>query len=137
MTITETAREFFEACETGRGWAGCAPYGHADASFSCQSGALAEVDTLEAYANWMRDLLGPVPDGHYEMKAFSTDDERGVVTAFAVFHGTQTGPGPVDPPTGKTVAADYVYAMEFDGDKIRHMTKIWNDAQALRALGWA
>ena len=60
-----------------------------------------------------------------------------VVTAFAVFHGTQTGPGPVDPPTGKTVAADYVYAMEFDGDKIRHMTKIWNDAHSLQQLGWA
>jgi len=41
------------------------------------------------------------------------------------------------PPTGKAVAADYVYVMEFEGDKIRHMTKIWNDAQSLRALGWA
>jgi hypothetical protein len=54
-----------------------------------------------------------------------------------VFKGTQTGPGPVDPPTGKSVAADYVYAMEFDGDRIRHMTKIWNDVQSLRELGWA
>jgi hypothetical protein len=43
----------------------------------------------------------------------------------------------VDPPTGKSVAADYVYAMEFDGDRIRHMTKIWNDADSLRELGWA
>jgi putative spermidine/putrescine transport system permease protein len=31
----------------------------------------------------------------------------------------------------------YVYAMEFDGEKIRHMTKIWNDAHSLRQLGWA
>ena len=27
--------------------------------------------------------------------------------------------------------------MEFDGDKIRHMTKIWNAGWALRELGWA
>jgi hypothetical protein len=27
--------------------------------------------------------------------------------------------------------------MDFDGDKIRHMTKIWADAWALKALGWA
>jgi hypothetical protein len=27
--------------------------------------------------------------------------------------------------------------MDFDGDKIRHMTKIWNDWITLRQLGWA
>jgi hypothetical protein len=137
MGITETAREFFEACETGQGWVGCAPYCHDDASFSCQADALAEIGTLAGYSDWMRDLLTPVPDGHYELKSFSTDEERSVVTAFAIFKGTQTGPGPVDPPTGKSVAADYVYAMEFDGDRIRHVTKIWNDVQSLRELGWA
>jgi len=137
MSITETAREFFEACETGRGWAECVQYCHDGASFSCQADALAEIRTLEGYTDWMRDLLTPIPDGRYELRSFSTDDERAVVTAFSVFKGTQTGPGPVDPPTGRAVAADYVYAMEFDGDRIRHMTKIWNDVQSLRELGWA
>jgi predicted ester cyclase len=137
MSITETAREFFEACETGRGWAECAQYCRDGATFSCQADALAEISTLEGYTDWMRDLLTPIPDGRYELKSFSTDDERAVVTAFGVFKGTHTGPGPVDPPTGKFVAADYVYAMEFDGDRIRHMTKIWNDVQSLRELGWA
>ena len=36
-----------------------------------------------------------------------------------------------------TVPAGNVYVMEFDGDKIRHMTKIWNDSHTLRQLGWA
>jgi hypothetical protein len=27
--------------------------------------------------------------------------------------------------------------MQFDGDKIRHMTKIWNDSISLKQLGWA
>ena len=137
MTIADTARDFFEACETGRGWAGCEQYCNSAATFSCQADALADVSTLEGYTNWMRDLLTPIPDGHYQLKSFSVDDERSVVTAFAVFEGTQTGPGPVDPPTGKSLAADYVYAMEFEGDRIRHMTKIWNDVHSLKEIGWA
>jgi hypothetical protein len=31
---------------------------------------------------------------------------------------------------------DYVYVMDFDGDKIRHMTKIWHSGLAIKALGW-
>jgi ketosteroid isomerase-like protein len=40
-------------------------------------------------------------------------------------------------PTGTAVVSDYAYVMEFDGNKIANMTKIWNDVQALRGLGWA
>ena len=137
MSITNTAREFFDACESGKGWAECAQYCRGGATFDCQADALGEITTLEGYTNWMRDLLVPVPDGHYELKSFSTDDDTSTVMAFAVFKGTQTGPGPVDPPTGNSVAADYVYAMVFDGDRIGHMTKIWNDGHSLRQLGWA
>ncbi len=137
MTIAETARTFFEACETGKGWAGCAQYCVHDATFSCQSQALAETHTLEAYTEWMKGLLTPLPGGRYELKGFAPDTERDVVLAFAVFHGTHTGDGGPVAPTGNRVSADYVYAMEFAGGKISHMTKIWNDAESLRALGWA
>ena len=137
MSITDDARDFFDACETGKGWDACKAWCHADATFSCQADALADVTTLEGYTEWMKGLLTPVPDGRYELKAFATDEPRNSVSAFAVFHGTHTGEGGPVPPTGKTVAADYVYVMEFDGGKIRNMTKIWNDAQSLKALGWA
>lgn len=137
MTMTETARAFFEACETGGGWAACAPFCSPEATFSCQSRALAETHTLEAYAEWMKGLLVPLPDGRYELKGFAADPDRDVVLAFAVFHGTHTGDGGPVPPTGRAAAADYVYAMEFAGGKITHMTKIWNDAESLAALGWA
>jgi hypothetical protein len=133
----EQARAFFEACETGKGWSECKGFCHPGATFSAQSGAIADIGTLEGYTEWMKNLLTPIPDGHYELKSFSEDEERQVVTAFAVFHGTQTGPGgPVDP-TGKTIAADYVYAMQFDSGLIKHMTKIWNDGISLEQLGWA
>ena len=85
----------------------------------------------------MKGLLTPIPDGHYELKCFAEDEERGCVSAFAVFHGTQTGPGGPGEPTGKKVAADYVYVMQFEDGRISHMTKIWNDAISLQQLGWA
>ncbi len=137
MSDIDTARAFFEACETGQGWAGCAAHCTPDAGFACQAGALAEVTTLEAYAEWMKGLLTPIPDGRYELKGFAEDAERGVVLAFAVFHGTNTGPGPADPPTGQATASDYVYAIQMAGGKVAHMTKIWNDGIALQQLGWA
>ena len=136
MSIKDVAFRFFDACDTGKGWSVCKEWCHEDATFSCQSGALADVSTVEAYAGWMAGLLGPIPDGRYELKSFAVDEERGNVAAFAVFHGTHTADGPV-PATGKAVATDYVYVLDFDGDRIRNMTKIWNDGHALRQLGWA
>lgn len=133
----DQAKLFFEACETGKGWAGCAAYCYPDATFSAQTGVLAEIESLEGYTEWMKGLFTPVPDGHYELKFFAEDVERNCVAAFAVFHGTQTGPGGPGEPTGKSIAADYVYVMEFDGDRIRHVTKIWNDTVSLVQLGWA
>ena len=135
--ISSQARSFFEACETGKGWEGCKQYCHPNASFSSQTGALAGITTLEGYCEWMKNLFTPVPDGHYELRFFGVDESRNTVAAYAVFHGTQTGPGGPGLPTGKTVAADYVYAMKFDGDRISSMTKIWNDGISLQQLGWS
>ena len=137
MTKYETAKAFFEACETGKGWEGCKPFCHEGASFSCQADALAETTALAEYAEWMKGLLAPVPDGRYKLTAFATDETRGTFVATAEFHGTQTGEGGPVAPTGKAVVSDYAYVMQFNGDKISHMTKIWNDVHALRGLGWA
>ena len=136
-TLSGSARKFFDACETGKGWAECRQYCHADATFSSQSEALTGVDTLEAYTEWMKGLLDILPDGTAEVRSFAVDEARQNVAAFGVFRGTHTGDGGPVPPTGKSAAADYVYVMDFDGDKIRHMTKIWNDGITMRQLGWA
>jgi hypothetical protein len=135
-SISETAEAFFVACETGQGWPGCAPYCTPDASFSAQAEPLLETTTLAAYADWMQGLLTVLTDGRYELKAFATDAGRHSVTAFATFIGTHLAGGPI-PPTGKTCHADYVYVMQFEGDRIAHMTKIWNAGITLRELGWA
>ena len=127
-SIKERAEQFFDACETGKGWDVCKEFCHPEASFSAQAGALADVDTVESYTEWMKGLLTPVPDGRYELRSFAVDEERNNVSAFAVFQGTHTGEGGPVPPTGNSVAADYVYV-------IRHMTKIWNDTITLQQLG--
>jgi len=135
--IQGQAELFFEACETGKGWEGCSEYCHPEATFSAQAAAIADVKTVQGYTEWMKNLLTPIPDGHYELKFFAADEKRACVAAIAVFHGTQTGPGGPGEPTGKTIEAEYVYAMQFEDGLIRHMTKIWNDTISLQQLGWA
>jgi predicted ester cyclase len=136
-SITTTARAFFDAVDTGQGWEGCSAYCHPDATFAAQAEPLAEISTLADYAEWMKGMMSVVPDGRYEMRSFAFDPDNQSVAAYAVFHATHTGEGGPVPPTGKSTSSDYVYVMEFDGDKIRHLTKIWNAGWALRELGWA
>ena len=136
MSMLETAHKFVDACDNSKGWEACKGYCHDSATFATQGDALAEIKTLKDYVEWAKGLAVPMPDARYELLSLAEDAERNNVTAAAVFHGTHT----VDagnPPTGKAVASDYVYIMDFDGGKIRHMTKVWNDGFALRALGWA
>jgi predicted ester cyclase len=136
-TITETARLFFDACETGEGWSGCQAYCTEDASFAAQSEPIAGIKTLEAYTECMKGLLGFMPDGRYEVMSFATDTERNNVSAYGVFSATHTGEGGPMAPTGKSTRTDYVYVMQFADGKIAHMTKIWNAPWAMKELGWA
>ena len=136
-SMTSVAEAFFAACETGKGWNGCRAYCAPDASFSAQAEPLLDVKTVEQYAEWMQAIVGILPDAHYEVKSLATDEARSNVAAYAVFHGTHTGPGGPVPPTGRSTSTDYVYVMQFEGDKIVHMTKIWHAGLAMKDLGWA
>ena len=136
-TMAETAKRFFDECEAGHGWAKCGQYCHPGATFTAQADTLSDMGTLEAYTEWMKGLMQLLPDGVAEVRSFAVDESRNNVVVFGVFRGTHTGEGGPVPATGKSAAADYVYVMDFDGDKIRHLTKIWNDVATLRQLGWA
>ena len=131
------AQAFFEACETGQGAAGVAPFIHADATFSAQAGAIAEIATLADYADWMKGLLAILPDGAYDLTAFAEDAARQTVVASAVFTGTHTAEGGPVTATGQAAQSDYVYVIKFSDGKVSHMTKVWNDGWALKQLGWA
>ncbi|MGH7067865.1 MAG: ester cyclase [Acetobacteraceae bacterium] len=135
-SITTTAREFFAACEAGKGWEACRAFCTPDASFAAQAEPLAGITTLAQYTDWMQGMMSVLPDGRYEVKSFATDAERHNVAAYAIFSGTHTGPGGPCPPTGKSMQTDYVYVMQFAGDNISHMIKIWNSGLAVKELGW-
>jgi predicted ester cyclase len=135
-SITEIAKEFFAQCEAGQGWEACRAYCKPDATFSAQAEPLADIRNLRHYTDWMKGLLMILPDAKYEVKSFATDTERNNVCAYGIFSGTHRGHGGPCPPTGKSTKTDYVYVMEFDGDKIRHMTKIWHAGLAMKDLGW-
>lgn len=136
-SMTEVAEKFFEACETGEGWDGCKAYCKPDATFSAQAEPLADLNSLEQYTEWMKGLCAIMSEAGYEIKSMATDEKRHNVCAYGVFSGTHTGEGGPVQPTGKRTSSDYVYVMDFDGDKIRHMTKIWHAGWAMKELGWA
>ena len=50
-SITETAKEFFAACEAGQGWDGCSQFCLPGATFEAQAEPLADVKTLRQYTN--------------------------------------------------------------------------------------
>jgi predicted ester cyclase len=137
VPVLEVARAFFDACDTGQGWEACQQYCTSDATFSAQAEPLADVHTLQQYTDWMKGLVTLLPDGRYEVKSFAADEQRNNVIAYGIFSGTHTGEGGPVPPTGKSAKADYVYVMDFEGDRIHHMTKIWNAGITLQQLGWA
>ena len=93
LSIATIAKQFFEACETGKGWAVCREWCTPEATFAAQAEPLADVRTLQQYTEWMKGLLTFIPDGRFELKSFATDDERNNVSAYAVFRGTHTGEG--------------------------------------------
>jgi len=136
-TVADTAAAFFDACESGRGWAECAQYCTPDAAFAAQSEALAEVTTIEGYTNWMQGLHTFMSDVSYDIEGFGVDAQRNCVVISAVFRGTHSGDGGPLPATGKSTASDYAYTLQFDGDKIAKMTKIWHSGMAMQELGWA
>lgn len=137
MTIKETALAFFDACETGKGWTVCKQWCAADASFSAQTDMFGDVKTLKEYTDSMAHIAEPLPDMRYEMIAFGVDEERNSICAAATFHATHTGEGGPVPPTGKSVATEYCYVIQFTDGLITGMTKIWNDGIAMRQAGWA
>ena len=139
MSAFENAKKFFAACEAPEGWAGCAPYCADGATLRAQSEPIADMNSLAAYAEWMKGF-GTVtaPGASYTLHASAWDEENRTALFFATYHATHSGEGGPIPATGKSTNSDYVYAVTMgDDDKVTHVTKTWNAPWALRELGWA
>jgi hypothetical protein len=138
MSAYDNAKAFFEACEAPKGWAGCQQYVADGATFSAQCEPIAEMTTIEEYADWMYGF-GTVtaPEAKYELHASAFDEANNTAIFFATYHAKHTGEGGPVPPTGKETHSQYVYAVTMDdAGKVSRMTKIWNPTWALSELGW-
>lgn len=138
MGKMDVAAQFFHACEGLKGSAGCADLVADGATFRAQSEPIAEITSLLDYCDWMKDLgEGPLAGCQYKIINSAFDDSTSTGIFFAVLHATHSGDGGPVEPTGKSVDADYVYAITVNDDgKVSHMTKIWNAPWSLRELGW-
>ncbi len=139
MSAFETATKFFHACETLQGWPGCKDYVVAGAPFSAQSEPLADIQSVEAYCEWMAGLgKGPLEGCEYELHSSSYDEASKNGHFFATFTATHVGEGGPVPPTQQQTTTEYVYPLTMnDEGKVEKMCKIWNAPWALRELGWA
>ncbi len=138
MNSFEVASKFFEACETPLGWEGCKEYVAEGATFSAQSEPLVDIDTVQGYCDWMHGFGTVIsPEGSYELHASSYDETTRTALFYATYHGKHTGDGGPVPPTGKSTASHYVYAVQMNEQgKVEHMVKIWNAPWAMKELGW-
>ena len=138
MTAFENAKKFFDACEAPKGWAGCKEYVAENASFFAQSEPLTEINTVEAYCDWMYGFGAIAPGATYDLHASAYDEENGKAMFFATYNAKHTGEGGPVPPTQKETHSHYVYVLTMNADnKVETMVKIWNAPWALNELGWA
>lgn len=139
MSAFENAKAFVDALESFKGWEGCRQYVVDGAPFSCQASALADVTTVEGYAQWVIGFGTVIaPGATYDTHAFAWDDERNVAVFVATYNARHTGEGGPVPPTNKEAHSEYVYTLFMNDDgKVERVVKIWNDGWAMKQLGWA
>src|SRR5580704_1110182 len=80
----------------------------------------------ERLSDWMKAMMTVLPGRHLRPEVVCRRRPPWQRHCHAVFNGSHTGPGGPMLPTGKQASTEYVYVMQFSGDKISHMTKIWN-----------
>ena len=138
MVAFDVAKAFFHACESLKGWEGCAEFVADGATFDAQCEPLTEVTSVESYCEWMAGLGGgPLQGCHYDLHSCCWDEDNKTALFFATFHGKHAGEGGPVFATGMSTQSHYVYAITMNDDnKVQSMIKIWNAPWALTELGW-
>lgn len=139
MSGFEVAQQFFQACETPLGWAGCKAFVSPDSTFSAQCEPLADITSIEDYCDWMKAFGTVTAAGaSYTLHTQAWDEKTRTATFFATYHATHVGEGGPVPPTNKSTNSHYVYVIEVGEDNlVCSLTKIWNAPWAMTELGWA
>jgi len=135
-TIETTATSFHHACMTGKGWEACRQYCTPDATFAHEGEMFADIHTLEQYAAFLQSVSTPVPDFRHEVLSVGVDPRQQRVLIHYLIRGTHTGEGLPVPPTGKSFATSCFLALHFEGERIQHAAKVWNDHDMQKQAGW-
>lgn len=138
MSAFKNATKFFHACESAKGWSECEAYVEKNAKFSAQCEPLMDINSVEAYSEWMA-AIGNItaPCASYDLHASSYDNESRSAMFFATFHLKHTGEGGPVPPTHKESSSQYVYILSMSqNDKVEKLVKVWNAPWSMRELGW-
>ncbi|MCK5728210.1 MAG: hypothetical protein KAH08_03210, partial [Methylococcales bacterium] len=128
MTAFENATNFFHACESLKGWEGCKGYVSKGALFNAQCEPLVDINTVEAYCEWVAGF-GSVttPGARYDLHTSSYDESTNTAVFFGTFTGKHTGDGGPVEPTQKETNTHYVYILTMNADnQIEKMVKVWN-----------
>jgi predicted ester cyclase len=134
--IATIAKDFHQACTSGQGWHACQPYCTPDATFEHEGTMFADIQSVEGYAAFIQSVFTPVPDFRHEVLAVAVDRALERVLVHYRISGTHTGEGLPVPPTGKSMVSDCVLVLHFEGERIRHVQKVWNDHEMMKQVGW-
>lgn len=134
--IETIATSFHHACTSGAGWEACREYCTPDGTFEDQGEILADIHTLEAYATFLQNVFTPVPDFRHEVLSVGVDQGLQRVLVHYLIRGTHTGEGFPVPPTGKSMETHCVLILHFEGERIQHARKVWNDHELMKQVGW-
>jgi len=135
----QNATVVMEALDTGGAFDEIAHLVATDAPFMCQADALKDISTVEGYLEWTTGFAtGIAPGCSYKIHCTSCDEDTRMVSSFRTFTAKHTGEGGPVPATNKETNTDYCYIVKMDKEnKVESLTKVWNDGNALRDLGWA
>ena len=130
------------ACDGGGGWAACKDLCVPDATFSCQSDTMGKFKTIQEYTDFMAAFGQACPNPTWTTDASSWDGVTHTATFFCTYYCTHTvsvdGVGP-STPTQRSAVSNYCCMVKTDpnrGNRIVHITKVWNDIWMLKELGW-
>lgn len=138
MSAFDHATQFFHACESAQGWAGCREHVADGASFHSGAASYQGMDTVEAYCEQVAGAFATTFKGStYRLLASAYDADS--TTAF--FHGLScarhTGEGGPVPPTQREAEIPFIYVMKMNAEgKLEHLEKVYDEASGRRQLGW-
>jgi predicted ester cyclase len=139
-TIKQTAERFLRNVKPGQGWDAWQPFCHPDASFrklGTSAVGMEVHESLPEFAESTKLMAALFPDLRQDLRSLAIDEEQNIAIAYLVAEGTHTGEGGPVPPTGKAFEVDVVYVMQFEEDRIRHLTMVMHDLVVDKQLGWA